>query len=68
MTGQNPEIRAFSSEVDAGSRQENVLNQKPGAPFRFDRNGKGSRLELNARRLSGIVNSAAIAKTLRQQR
>ena len=31
--------RAFSSEVDTGSRQENASNQKPRAPFRFYRNG-----------------------------
>ena len=36
--------RAFSSEVDTGSREENASKQKPGAPFRFHRNGKGSRL------------------------
>ena len=35
--------RAFSSEVDAGSREENALKQKPGAPIRFHRIGKGSR-------------------------
>ena len=36
------QIRAFSSEVDTGSRQENASNRKPRAPFRFNRNGKGS--------------------------
>jgi hypothetical protein len=35
-------IRAFSSEVEPGSRQENASNQESRAPFRFDRNGKGS--------------------------
>jgi hypothetical protein len=34
--------RAFSSEVETGSRQENASNQESRAPFRFDRNGKGS--------------------------
>jgi ubiquinone/menaquinone biosynthesis C-methylase UbiE len=34
--------RAFSSEVDTGSRQENASNQESRAPFRFNRNGKGS--------------------------
>src|SRR5207253_9221171 len=34
---------AFSSEVRAGSRQENASNQKSRARFRFNRNGKGSR-------------------------
>jgi nucleoside 2-deoxyribosyltransferase len=36
--------KAFSSEVEAGSREENASNQESGAPFRFYRNGKGSRL------------------------
>jgi hypothetical protein len=35
-------IGAFSSEVETGSRQENASNQESRAPFRFDRNGKGS--------------------------
>src|ERR1039458_9944616 len=34
--------RAFSSEVDTGSREENASKQRPRAPFRFYRNGKGS--------------------------
>ena len=34
--------KAFSSEVGAGSRQENASNQESRAPFRFYRNGKGS--------------------------
>jgi dihydrofolate synthase/folylpolyglutamate synthase len=35
--------RAFSSEVGTGSREENASEQKTRAPFRFNRNGKGSR-------------------------
>jgi 23S rRNA (uracil1939-C5)-methyltransferase len=35
-------MRAFSSEVETGSRQENASNQESRAPFRFNRNGKGS--------------------------
>jgi TPR repeat protein len=35
--------RAFSSEVDTGSREENASKQETRAPFRFNRNGKGSR-------------------------
>jgi hypothetical protein len=35
--------RAFSSEVDSGSREENAPKQKLGAPFRFFRNGKALR-------------------------
>src|SRR6266536_1920544 len=38
--------RAFSSEVDTGSRKENASKQKDRAPFRFHRNGKGSRSHL----------------------
>src|SRR2546427_11348501 len=34
--------RAFSSEVATGSREENASEQKDRAPFRFNRNGKGS--------------------------
>jgi hypothetical protein len=34
--------RAFSSEVDSGSRKENASKQEARAPFRFDRNGKSS--------------------------
>jgi flagellar L-ring protein precursor FlgH len=34
--------KAFSSEVDTGSRQENASNKESRAPFRFYRNGKGS--------------------------
>ena len=34
---------AFSSEVGTGSRRENASDQKSGAPFRFNRNGEGSR-------------------------
>jgi hypothetical protein len=35
-------IRAFSSEVEIGSRQENASNQESRAPLRFHRSGKGS--------------------------
>ena len=35
-------IGAFSSEVGAGSRQENASNKEIEPPFRFNRNGKGS--------------------------
>ncbi len=36
------EAKAFSSEVETGSRQENASNEESGAPFRFHRNGEGS--------------------------
>jgi large conductance mechanosensitive channel len=36
--------KAFSSEVETGSRQENASNQESGARFDFDRNGKGTNL------------------------
>jgi hypothetical protein len=35
--------RAFSSEADTGSREENVSNRELEPPFRFHRNGEGSR-------------------------
>ncbi|MET4043100.1 alpha/beta fold hydrolase [Bradyrhizobium sp. RT6a] len=34
--------KAFSSEVEAGSREENASKQESGAPFRSHRNGNGS--------------------------
>src|ERR1700678_1075863 len=37
-----PRTRAFSSEVDTGSREENASNKELEPPFRFHRNGKGS--------------------------
>jgi hypothetical protein len=40
----NAAPRAFSSELDTGSRQENASNKEPRAPFRIHRNGKGSSL------------------------
>jgi hypothetical protein len=36
--------KAFSGEVDAGSPRKTRQYKKPGAPFRFHRNGSGSRL------------------------
>src|SRR5207237_6884045 len=35
----HPSGRAFSSEVEAGSCEENASNQESGAPSRFNRNG-----------------------------
>src|SRR5260370_492500 len=35
-------IKALSSEVGSGSRQENASNKESRAPFRFYRDGKGS--------------------------
>ena len=40
--GMTLSTRVFSSEMEAGSRQENASNQESRAPFRFYRNGKGS--------------------------
>ncbi|WP_246799642.1 prepilin-type N-terminal cleavage/methylation domain-containing protein [Bradyrhizobium sp. CCBAU 51753] len=37
-----PPTRAFSSEVDTGSREENASRQESGAPFRSYRNGNSS--------------------------
>jgi hypothetical protein len=36
-------LRAFSSKVDTGLRRENAIKQRARAPFRVNRNGKGSR-------------------------
>src|SRR5579859_3943091 len=47
--------RAFSSEVETGSRQENASNQESGAPLRFNRSGRGSR---RRGRRAGIAVSA----------
>jgi uncharacterized protein involved in outer membrane biogenesis len=46
--------RAFSSEVDAGSRQENASNKKVEPPFRFNRNEKGSSPAEPIRLLPGL--------------
>src|SRR6202049_1208024 len=35
-------VRAFSSEVETGSRQENASNEESGASLRFHRSGNGS--------------------------
>src|SRR5258705_8719323 len=45
---QTGQTRAFSSEVDSGSREENASKQESGAPFRFYRNGNGSRQQQGA--------------------
>src|SRR6202048_2656082 len=47
----------FSSEVKTCSRQENASNQESRAPFRFNRNGKGSSPAAAAkrRRLKGYA-------------
>ena len=36
--------KAFSSEVDTGSREENASKKAVEPPFQFNRNGKGSRM------------------------
>jgi hypothetical protein len=43
MADRERPARAFSSEVETGSRKENASKQESRAPFRFNRNGKGSR-------------------------
>ena len=42
--------RAFSSEVDTGSREENASKQESRAPFRFYRNGTLDHDEFRLRR------------------
>ena len=51
--------RAFSSEMGTGLRQESPIKQGSRAPFRFDRNGNGSRTRIAAR-LAVIVALAAL--------
>jgi predicted secreted hydrolase len=50
--------RAFSSEVETGSRRENASNQESRTPFRFHRNGKGSSGPITRR---GFVGGAILA-------
>ncbi|MBA4033379.1 MAG: hypothetical protein C0480_02075 [Bradyrhizobium sp.] len=42
-------VRAFSSEVETGSREENASKQESRVPFRCNRKGKGSSIRRNAR-------------------
>jgi O-antigen/teichoic acid export membrane protein len=51
--------RAFSSEVDTGSREENASKQESRAPFRFYRNGKGSSSH-RLSRLHRIINPGVL--------
>jgi hypothetical protein len=51
--------KAFSSEVETGSRQENASKQESRAPFRFNRNGKSSSVRASRR---GCVPAAAPAE------
>jgi protein-disulfide isomerase len=52
--------RAFSSEVDTGSRQENASKQKARAPFRFNRDGKGSSPGRTRREALGLLGAGAV--------
>ena len=49
-----PRRKAFSSEVGAGSREENTSNQKSEAPIRSDRNGSSSSV-LKLPRVDGLI-------------
>jgi len=51
--------RAFSSEVETGSRKENASNQESRAPFRFNRNGNGSSPRFS-RRLAAPLAAASL--------
>src|SRR5258706_10490746 len=53
-------VRACSSEGETGSRQENASNQESRAPFRFNRNGKGSIFCLSM--ISAQTRSAFVAR------
>ena len=46
--------RAFSSKVDTGLRRENATRQRDRAPFRFNRNGKGSSRVLTPASVKGF--------------
>ena len=56
-------IRAFSSEVDTGSREENASTQESRAPFRFHRNGKGSKATVKS--TNRTVTVSALRNSLR---
>ena len=49
--------KAFSSEVDTGSREENASNKEVEPPFQFNRNGK--RLYASQSRISAMAAGAA---------
>jgi Flp pilus assembly protein TadG len=50
-----PMLRVFSSEVDAGSREDNASKQESGASFGFDRNGNGSNIRSCLRRTAAAL-------------
>jgi general secretion pathway protein I len=56
--------RAFPSEVETGSRQENGSNQETGAAFRFCRNGKGCSGVAGFTLIEALVALAIIAAVL----
>jgi general secretion pathway protein I len=56
--------KAFSSEVGTGSREENASNRESGAPFRFNRNGKGSSGAAGFTLIEALVALAIVAAVL----
>src|ERR1700729_2585377 len=52
-------LRAFSSEVDTGSREENASKQKSRARFRFNQNRIGSRPPVSRLRLGSATSKMA---------
>ncbi|MDI1262943.1 MAG: prepilin-type N-terminal cleavage/methylation domain-containing protein [bacterium] len=50
--------------METGSRKENASEQESGAPFRFNRNGKGSDGELGFTLIEALVALAIIAAVL----
>jgi hypothetical protein len=60
--------KAFSSEVETGSRQENASNQESRAPFRFNRNGQGSRTRFEHRQQPLQTDGARKSRVARMQR
>jgi hypothetical protein len=61
-------IKAFSSEVETGSRQENASEQESRAPLRFDRSGKGSRQRLQLKRADTLKVAKAKKKNRKSMR
>ena len=56
--------KAFSSEVETGSREENASGQESGAPFRFNRSGNGSLRPASVIVIAAIVAGVVIAGLL----
>ena len=58
----------MTGSVDAGSREENAFKTKTRAPFRFHRNGKGSRKPYEQRFQSDLARPFALESPARHPR